>query len=186
MSSLQAFCDTVADVAVSEAKRLRDQFVDLAAEETPDPTHVFTTFAFMNWTFAAGVWSNVSHSRLRRDLLSGLKDALIMRLARNLAEGTSAQAAKCIFLTEEFNDYVTEYKMRMLTLGHADSNTATLFALERIQVRNGLDDSIMNCAVLKLIRDVGLASAVESVAREINIAAAETEDKGFFRRLFGG
>jgi hypothetical protein len=130
--------------------------VDLAGEETPDPTDVFTTFAFMNWTFAAGVWSNVSHSRLRRDLLSGLKDALIMRLARNLAEGTSAQAAKCIFLTEEFNDYVTGYKVRMLTLGHADSNTATLFALEWIQVKDGLDDSVMNRAALKLIPDEGL------------------------------
>jgi hypothetical protein len=77
----------------------------------------------------------------------------------------------------------------MLSLDQADSRMGTLFALEQIQAKNGLDDSIMDRAVRKLIPDEGLAGAIESLAIEINIGAAEKESRGerrgFFRRFFG-
>lgn len=186
MSALESFCDTVSDVAVSEAKTLRERFVGLVGDMDADPAHVFTVFAFMNWTFAAGIWSNISNRRLRRDLMSGLKDALVMKLACELADGTPARAAKAVQLTDAFNHYQRDYKAQMLSQREADSRTATLFALKRIQEKCGIDDSIMDGVVPRLVTAEGLAAELESVAAKVNEAMAEEKRKGFFGRLFGG
>lgn len=188
-SSLTKFCDLVSDVAMSNASKVRDQFMSLVGSQSQnvDSAHVLMILSFMNWTFAQGVWSELSNTRLRRDLQVQLKDALIIRLARELTGGSSVQdtAAKAVSLTDQFNDYLRQYNARMQSLGEADSRTATLFAFERIQEELRVEDSVMNRVVPHLISDKGLSAEVEAVALEITKAVAQ-QKKGFFSKLFGG
>lgn len=188
-SSLTQLCDLVSSVALANASKLREQFVQLVRDEGSDvdPESVLTILAFMNWTFAQGVWSNLSNTHLRRDLQVQLKDALILRLARALTESSSAPdiAARAVTLTDEFNDYLRHYKSRMQALGDADSRTATLFAFERIQERYGVKDGVMNRVIPRLILTEGLKAELESVAQEINKAAAQKKT-GFFSRPLRG
>ena len=147
--------------------------------DTPEPEYVLTAFAFLNWTFAAGIWSNLSDRSLRRDLQRGLKDALVLKLSHEIAEDVSSRAAKTILLTDAFNRYVTEYTARMRSVGQADSRMATLFALEYIQNEFRIDDSVMDRIITRLVPVEGLAVAIESVAAEINDTAADRKTKGF-------
>ena len=189
MSSLTKFCDLVSDVAMSNASNVRDQFMSLIGRESQnvDSAHVLMIFSFMNWTFAQGVWSGLSNTRLRRDLQVQLKDALISRLASELTRGSSLQdaAARAVLLTDQFNDYLRQHNDRMQSIGEADSRTATLFAFERIQEKLGVEDSVMNRVVPQLISDKGLSAEVEAVAIEVTKAVAQ-QKKGFFGKLFGG
>ncbi len=187
-SSLTQLCELVSDVAMANAAKVREQFVQLVQDESSDvdPGSVLTLLAFMNWTFAQGVWSNISNGRLRRDLQVQSKDALILRLARALTESSSAPdiAARAVALTDEFNAYLRQYTSKMQAIADADSRTATLFAFEQIQAKCGVSDGVMNRVVPKLVSDKGLSAEVESVAQEVNKAAAAKRG-GFFSKLFG-
>ena len=175
-SSLTRLCELVSDVAMTNATKVRERLVQLVQDESSDvdPGAVLTLLAFMNWTFAQGVWSNISNSCLRRDLQGQLKHVLILRLARALTESSSTPdiAARAVALTVEFNAYVRQYISRMQTIGDSDSRTATLFAFEKIQAKCGVSDEVMNRVVPKLVSDEGLSAEVESVAQEVNKAAA--------------
>lgn len=188
-ASLQQFCDLVSDVAVTNAKALCEKLAALTACHSVDvqPDFILKTFAFMNWTFAQGVWSEVQNTRLRRDLQIELKNSLILKLAGRLSESNCVDdmAAKAVFLTEEFNSYVRRYTTKMQSMGYADSGTARFFALERIQEKYGIDDYVMNDIVPILWSDEKTNSEVERVAMQVNKAAQEMKPKGFLRRLFG-
>ena len=189
-ASLKQLCDLVSDVAITSATALRQKLTDLV---TPyaidlDPEHILKTFAFMNWTFAQGVWSNLQNTQLRHDLQVELKEFCIIKLAQQLcgSAGVDEVAAKAVFLTENFNSYVMGYTNNMQTLGYADAGTARIFALERIQEEYGIDDDVMSDIVRFLWSDEEANSEVESVAMQVNKTVADMKPKGFFRRLFGG
>jgi len=188
-AALTQLCDLVADVAMTNATKLREQFLQLVRDEVSeiDPGSVLTMLAFMNWTFAQGSWSNISNTKLRRDLQIQLKDALILRLARELTGGSSPPdaAARAVAINDQFTAYLRQYNARMQSLGDPDSRTATLFAFEQIQERCGLSDHVMNDVVPKLIPPEGLGTEVESVALEVNKAAAAKRG-GFLSKLFRG
>ncbi len=189
-ASLQQLCDLVSDVGISNATALRERFCHLLGPHPlqPDPEYILKTFSFMNWTFAQGVWSNLQNTQLRRDLQIELKDFLITKLARQLCASDNVEqiAAKAVFLTEDFNAYVIRYKHRLQEVAYADARTARLFALEQIQEKNQIEDDIMNDIVPALWSDERSNSEVESVAMQVNNAAAEMKPKGFLHRLFGG
>ena len=188
-ASLTQLCDLVSDVAITNARTLRQKFSDLAEPHSVNLNADFLlkAFAFMNWTFAQGVWSNLQNTRLRRDLQIELKDFHVLKLAAELSETDSAKdiAARAVFLTEDFNAYVMGYTSNMQIMGYADSRTARLFALERIQEEFGVDDYTMKNIVPLLWSDEKMNSEVESVAMQVNKAIQQMKSKGFFRRLFG-
>lgn len=188
--ALKQLCGLVSDVAVSNAMTLRHTFSGLLSPHSlhPDPEYVVKTFAFMNWTFAQGVWSNLQSTQLRRDLQIELKDSLITKLAGQLSGSDRVEdiAGKAVFLTEDFNTYLMAYNQRMKEVGHADSGTARLFALEQIQEECQIGDAVMNDIVPSLWSDEKSNSEVESVAMQVNNVASEMKPKGLFRRLFGG
>lgn len=188
-SKLTEHCSFVADVAVQNAIKLQELFERLfgAQATNMDSEYLQKTFAFINWTFVQGVWSNISSTRLHRDLLREFRDVFILRLAGELAKEKTdgAVAAKAVFLTEELNSYLLSYAAAMQEAGYADSGTARLFALEHIQERFHIDDYIMNLLVPDLWADEGVNSEVESVAVKMNEAFVESKSKEFFARIFG-
>jgi hypothetical protein len=189
-ASLEQLCHLVCDVAITNAIALRQQLTDLVTPHSLDldPEHVLNTFAFMNWTLAQGVWSNLEHARLRRDLQAELRRCLIMKLAEQLVGSTTVEdiAAKAVFLMEDLSSYIMGYSSEMGSLGYADSGTARLFALERIQEEHGINDDVMDDIVPSLWADKKANSEVESVAMQVNKVAAEMKPEGLWRRLFGG
>ncbi|MCK4517905.1 hypothetical protein KAT92_03955 [Candidatus Babeliales bacterium] len=189
LSSLTQLCDLVSDVAITNAQELQIRFADVVDNHPVDvdPEYILKIFSFMNWTFAQGVWSNLKNTRLRRDLQIKLKDCIITKLAKQLAGSDSMEgiAARAVFMTDEFNSYVAQYMLHTQSVGYADSGTARLFALERIQEQLKINDYTMNDIVPILWSDEKLNSEVESVAIQVNNAALEQNEKGFFRRLFG-
>jgi len=179
----------VSDIAVSNAATLRQIFSGLLSKHSinADPEYILQTFAFMNWTFAQGVWSNLQNTQLRRDLQIELKDSLITKLAVQMSGSDRVEdiAAKALFLTEDFNAYLVRYNQRIQEAGYADSGTARLFALEQIQNVCQIADAVMNDIVPDLWSDEKSNPEVESVAMQVNNVAAEMKPKGFLRRLFG-
>lgn len=188
-ASLKKLCDLVSDVAITNATALRQRFADLVTPHSIqfDSEFILKTFAFMNWTFVQGVWSNLQNTKLRKDLQAELKDSLVTKLAYELSGSTSGEgvAARAVFLTEDFNSYVMGYMTNMQTVGHADSGTARLFALEQIQEECGIDDAVMNDIVPTIWSDKKANSEVESIAMQVNKEVEDMNPKGFFRRLFG-
>ncbi len=148
---------------------------------------VLTIFAFMNWTLAQGVWSNLQNSQIRRDLQIELKDSLLTKLAKQFTRSDNLVdiAAKAASVTEDFNVYLIGYNRHVQTLGGADSNAARLFALQQIQDECGIEDAVMNEIVPSIWSDTNANSEVELVAMQVNNAVAEMKSKGFLRRLFG-
>ena len=69
-ASLEHMCDLVCEVAIANAAKLRDKLTGVLAPYSVDldPEHILRVFAFMNWTFASGVWSNLQNKQLRQDL----------------------------------------------------------------------------------------------------------------------
>jgi len=189
ISSLHQLCDIVLGVAISNASKLQEQFLRLTDDESIeiDPEPLMKIFSFMNWTFVQGIWSNLQNTRLRQDLQSELKNAFILKLARKLCNSDSAKdsAAKAVFLTEEFNSYLSQYLTQVKMMGYADDGTARLFALERIQEKFEIADYVMNQVITSLLSDEKLNTEVGSVAMQLIKADEERKKKGFFRRLFG-
>ena len=189
-AALEQLCDLVSDVAIKNAIGLQQRLTKLTQPHgiQPDPEYTLKIFAFMNWTFAQGVWSNLQNAQLRQDLQIGVRGALILRLAQQISEDTSAEgaAAKAVFLTEDFNSYLRAYTQQMQAMGSADAGTARLFALEQIQADQRIPDHVMNVVVPELWSDDDASSEVEAVAMQVNDMAGAMKPKGFFRRLFGG
>lgn len=181
--------DLVSDVAITNAQELQIRFADVVDNHSVDvdPEYTLKIFSFMNWTFTQGVWSNLKNTRLRQDLQIKLKDRIITKLAKQLAGSDSREgiAARAVFMTDEFNSCVAQYMSHTQSVGYADSGTARLFALERIQEQLKINNYTMNDIVPVLWSDEKLNSEVESVAIQVNNAALEQNEKGFFRRLFG-
>ena len=187
-ASLTQLCDLVSNVAISNAKETQQSFIRFlpSGTEGVNPDDVLKFFVFMNWTFAQGAWSLLKNAKLRQDLQVELKEQLITKLAGLLARSNSVQdaAAKAVFLSEELNDYLRQYITRMQSMGDADSRTATLFAFESIQNKCGLDDSVMNEIVPRLMANESFGLEVESVALQVNNVFAQRK-KGFLSKLFG-
>lgn len=187
-NALNKLCDVVAEVAMANAVAVRDKFSQLMPGiNDTDRANVLTTLVFMNWTFASGVWSTLSNTRMRRDLQVELKEALIHRLARALSETSlpADVAASSVELADGFKAYVQAYNSKTQAVAYADSGIAALFALERIKEACGLSDAAFNTIVPNLIPAEGLAAEVESVAGEVNKVASQ-ERGGFLSRIFQG
>lgn len=188
-SSLTQLCELVAGVAMESAAETTDRLLQLLGGESLEMRRAtaLTVFAFMNFTFAQGVWSNLENATLRRDLLSQLRDELILRLASATTGSSSSSvvSARAVRLAEELTDYLRRFISRMQEFQGGDSRLATLFALEQLQGHYGLSDEMMNRVVPNLVPSEGLSGRVEAVALQVNEAAGRRRGQGFWARIFG-
>jgi hypothetical protein len=177
----------MAQVAVAQATSLSNSLARLldAKARAIDAYEPLVLFAFMNFTFAQGAWSNLTNQRLRRDLQISLKDALILRLAREFPGNTSDKAAKAIRLEDQFNSYLRAYVAGAKNIGESDSRFATLFALGILKEKLGLGDADMDEIVPRLISVAGVSKETEDMANEV-LNAFSKQKVGFWGRLFGG
>ncbi len=136
----------------------------------------------MNWTIVVGLWSNIEHTKLRRDLQAVLKDKFILKLAHNISGSDSPNdiAARIVYLNEEFESYLKAFIHETMDLGFADDGTSRLFALERIQEQFDIDNHVMDDVVPIILSDEKLITEVGDAAMQLNKAYKEQEEKGFF------
>jgi hypothetical protein len=88
--ALDELCALVADVGVQKAHELTVAFDRLLSEKAGlklDKSQfqaVFFGFAFVNWSLANGVWSNLGNARLRRDLMSASRTKFISKAVQSI------------------------------------------------------------------------------------------------------
>jgi hypothetical protein len=183
-SPLRELCTLIADVGLANASKLALQFNQLLANASEasldEDAHqvILLSFAFVNWAFANGVWSDLENVKLRRDLMTESRNVMILELARR--QSPSREAPDVAFLAmqidfDEFQPFATAYLERMKLLDESgmtmDANGALFFALEWIQQRLRIADRIMDNIVPAFLAEVGDFAEVETIAAQVNRAA---------------
>lgn len=195
--SLQELCNLIADQGVKKAGSLRAIFATISNKVTgkdlgkKESDTVFKVFSFLNWAYANGIWSNLSNTELRRDLMTQSGKSIVLRLSYEMSENkeNSHVVMYAVNLEEEFRTFAMSYIDRVKQLersGHQpDANTALLYGLECIQEKIGFDDREMDSIVPTFLQQSESFAEIEKTANQINLAFAKTKRKGFFARLFG-
>lgn len=101
-SSLLELCNLVADQGAKYAHQDKELFLEVVKETTDKAISekqvdaIFKIFSFLNWAYANGVWSNLSNTTLRRDLMGQSIKSTVLRTAYELAEDKSSGGG-CFF-----------------------------------------------------------------------------------------
>lgn len=196
--ALEQLCELIAGVSLLNAKKLASQFEQLLAERRNIPldaqTHgtILMSFAYANWNFANGVWSNLSNAQLRRDLMARSKNAIILGLADILdpSHDPKDRAALAVRLDfDAFQPFLKGYLARLKELEttgvEPDARATLMFTLEWLQKKLGISESELEGIVPPFLAGAGDFSEVESVAAQVNRAAEMQKERGFWSRLFG-
>ncbi|MBW1712169.1 MAG: hypothetical protein JRJ59_03375 [Deltaproteobacteria bacterium] len=195
-SSLLELCNLIADEGVKYAHQHKQLFLEVVAEtahkaiSNKQIDSIFKIFSFLNWAYANGVWSNLSNTTLRRDLMGQSMKSIVLKTAYELAEDKSNEGVAFLAsgLDQEFRQFALAYNERIKELareGHEpDANTATLYGLECIQEQLALNDDQMNVIVPQFTSRAGDVVRIEEIAKQVNRAASRRK-KGFISRLFG-
>lgn len=195
-SSLLELCNLIADQGSKYAHQHKELFLEVVKETTGQAISekqvdtIFKIFSFLNWTYANGVWSNLSNATLRRDLMEQSMKSIVLRTAYELAEDKSNEGVAYFAseLDQEFRQFALVYNERIKELAREelepDANTATLCGLEWIQEHLDLNDDQMNVIVPQFNNRTGDVARIEEIAKQVNQAASQRK-KGFFSRLFG-
>ena len=195
-SSLLKLCDLIADQGVGYARQHKELFLKIAKETTDKAISekqvntIFKIFAFLSWAYANGVWSNLSNTTLRRDLMGQSMKSIVLRTSYELSKDKSnpGVASFASELDQEFREFALAYDKRIKELAkkglEPDANTATLCGLEWIQEHIDLDEEDMNVIVPQFNNRAGDVARIEELAKQINQAASQRK-RGFFSRLFG-
>ena len=195
-SSLLELCNLIAEEGAKHAHQHKELFLNVVKEMTgkampEEKAHtVYKIFSFLNWAYANGVWSNLSNTTLRRDLMGQSMRSIVLRTSYELSEDKSNEGVAFLAseLDQEFKKYVQAYNTRIKELYNEgfepDENTAMLFCLEWIQDRIDIDDSKMNIIVPQFNNRAANIPRIEEIAKQVNLAASQRK-KGFFSRLFG-
>jgi hypothetical protein len=182
-SPLSEFCALVTEAGFTKSIALTSLFERLLAHDgvaIDRESHeaVFLTFAFMNWQFANGVWSNLENVRLRRDLMSESKNAMVLKAASNLCSGRDAGDIAALAVRVDFDEFQPFVRTLMDSLGKLDdsgitpdANAVLFFGLEWIQAKLGIPDPIMDRIVPSFLDEVGDFAEVETIAAHANRAA---------------
>ncbi len=194
--SLQKLCSLIADEGAKYAHQYTELFIEVAKKTTgkaifgKQVDKIFKIFSFLNWAYANGVWSNLSNTTLRRDLMGQSMQSIVLRTSYELAEDKSNEGIAFLAseLDQEFRQFALMYNERIKELSRAgyepDANAAKLFGLERIQEHLDLNDDQMNVIVPQFNNSAGDIARIEEIAKQVNRAASQRK-KDFFSRLFG-
>ena len=195
-SSLQDLCDLIANQGAQYAHQHRELFVEIVRESTNKEMakekidQTFKIFAFLNWAYANGIWSNLNNTALRRDLMGQSMKSIVLKTSYELSQDKSNEAVAFLAaeLDQEFRELALAYNKRIKELsregGEPDANTATLIGLEWLQAILDLNDEDMNAIVPQFNNRVGNVAKIEEIANQVNRAASQRK-RGFFSKLFG-
>jgi hypothetical protein len=195
-SSLLKLCNLIADQGAKYAHQHKKLFLEVVKEMAGQPISdrqvdtIFKIFSFLNWAYANGVWSNLSNTTLRRDLMAQSMKSIVLRTAFELAKDKSNQGVAFLAseLDQEFMQFALAYNVRIKELTRKglepDANTATLCGLEWIQGHLDLNDDLMSVIVPQFNDRAGDVARIEEIAKQVNRAANQRK-KGFFPKLFG-
>lgn len=195
-ASLLELCNLIADEGANYAYQHKKLFLDVVREKTDKAIAgkqvdtIFKIFSFLNWAYANGVWSNLSNTTLRRDLMGQSMKSIVLRTAVELAAGESNEGVAFVAseLDQEFRGFALAYNERIKELStegiEPDANTATLCGLEWIQDHLDLSDDQMNVIVPQFNNRAGDVARIEYIARQVNRAASQRK-RGFLSGLFG-
>ncbi len=196
-ASLQDLCNLIADHGINNAKSLKTIFESISKENAgkelgaKESNTIFQIFSFLNWAYANGVWSNLSNTKLRRDLMSQSEKSIVLRTAYEISKNKEDKyvAMLAVDLDQEFRIFAMGYNDRLKELGRnghePDANTALFYGLEWIQDKIGLNDSEMELIVPVFLEQAGDFAEIENIANQVNLASTERKKKGFFSGLFG-
>jgi len=194
--SLKELCDLIADEGVKYAHQHKELFLEVVKETTDEAIpekqvdSIFRIFSFLNWAYANGVWSNLSNTSLRRDLMGQSMKSIVLRTAYELSEDKSNEGVAFFAseLDQEFREVALAYNERIKELSREgfepDANTATLYGMECLQEQLDLNDDYMNIIVPEFNNRTGNIAQIEEIAKQVNRAAIQRK-RGFFSRLFG-
>ena len=194
-SSLLELCNLIADEGAKYAHQHKELFLEVVKETTDKAIPekqvgtIFKIFSFLNWAYANGVWSNLSKTNLRRDLMGQSMKSIVLRTAYELAEDKSNEGVAFFAseLDQEFKEFAIAYNARIKELSREgfepDANTVALCGLEWIQKHLDIDDDHMNVIVPQFNNRAGDVARIEGIANQVNRAARQRK-KGFFSRLF--
>ena len=195
-SSLQDLCDLIANQGAEYAHQHRELFVEIVRESTNKEMakekvdQTFKIFAFLNWAYANGIWSNLNNTALRRDLMGQSMKSIVLKTSYKLSQDKSNEAVAFLAaeLDQEFRELALAYNKRIKELSQEgvepDANTATLIGLEWLQEILDLNDEDMNAIVPQFNNRVGNVTKIEEIANQVNRAASQRK-RGFFSKLFG-
>jgi hypothetical protein len=195
-SSLLELCNLIADQGAKYAHQHKELFLQVVKETSDKPISekqidaIFKMFSFLNWAYANGVWSNLSNTTWRRDLMEQSMKSIVLRTAYAISEDKSNEGVTFFTkeLDQEFRELALAYNKRIKELGREglepDANTAMLCGLEWIQENLDLNDEHMNVIVSQFNSRAGDIARIEEIANQVNRAAGQRK-KGFFSRLFG-
>lgn len=195
-SSLQDLCDLIANQGAEYAHQHRELFVEIVRESTNKEMakekvdQTFKIFAFLNWAYANGIWSNLNKTALRRDLMGQSMKSIVLKTSYELSQDKSNEAVAFLAaeLDQEFRELALTYNKRIKELSREgvepDANTATLIGLEWLQEILDLNDEDMNAIVPQFNNRVGNVTKIEEIANQVNRAASQRK-RGFFSKLFG-
>lgn len=190
-SSLQEFGNIIADQCVFIAHKYINDLIDCIDDiiklrlTDNENREILLAFTFMNYCIASGVWSNIKNTKLRRDLMTVTKDALIIKLAtelnhnnqsKNITADIAADSVKIYF--DQFQPYMKFHLERLKNLHNTfidfdanfDANSTMLVALEWIQSRLNLDGSSMNLIIPAFMPQTEKLDEIEKIAETVNKA----------------
>jgi len=194
-SSLLELCNLIADEGAKYAHQHKELFLNVVKDTTgkviPEEQvdTIYKIFSFLNWAYANGIWSNLSNTTLRRDLMGQSMKSIVLRTAHELAKDKSNEGIAFFAsgLDQEFREFALAYNKRIKELStngiEPDANTATLYGLEWIQDHLGLNDDHMNMIVPQFNNRAGDVARIEDIAKQLNRAASQRK-RGFLSRLF--
>lgn len=195
-AQLEELCDLVADCGLSNALKLQGRFQHHLADEanqflaTDASQIVLLGFIFMNWAIANGAWSNLTSTKLRRDLMAASKNALVVRSASRLSKTEGPDDAAVLATSIDYElvsmmkGYIKEMEKAAETGASWDANGALFYALDWIQTNAEISDSAMNRVVPRFLAESTDFAEVENIAAQLNRAADDRKKKGFLARFF--
>jgi len=177
--SLRELCRLVADLGVTRATELSQEMRQLVATERHgwDSNSTFVIFSFMNWTAAVGMWSSLANVHLRRDLMAESMSAFVLRIAGVVAQSDdpSDVASTAVDIESWLKRYLQGFLDRCNALEEsgvsAGANVSVLYALECIQERMSIDDTVMERVELQPL--FSSVAEIEEVAGQVNLAAGK-------------
>jgi hypothetical protein len=123
-SSLLELSNLIANQGAEYARQHRDLFLEVVKQMTGRPVSakqvetIFKIFSFLNWAYSNGVWSNLSNTTLRRDLMGQSMKSIVLRTAFELANDKSNQGVALLAseLDQEFRQFALAYNERIKEL----------------------------------------------------------------------
>ena len=182
-AALVELCNLIADQGADYAHKNQGLFLEIIRQETgravreDQATFVFKVFSFLNWAYSNGVWSNLSNTSLRRDLMSQSLKSIVLRTAHELAQDKSAHGVAHLAaeLDEEFRMFGMLYNQRLQELTkqgfEPNANVATLCGLEWIQERLAIRDDDMELILPRFNSRAGNIAEIEDLANQVTRAA---------------